>query len=236
MVIIGKAAAKSAGLPRYFTGVACENGHIAERRTKGGACVLCRRAAAREYMRRHRANPDFLVADQRRTREWRASAAGQKWIGRYIKARWETNRDNEEFRETQRQSVRKWQAAIREKQASMDAMWRADYNDSPSYKERNRVRVVIRIARKRASPGCYTVADVAVIYERQAGLCACGCGGSIADRRYHIDHILPLCRGGTNWPDNIQLLAPACNLSKASRTMEEWIAARAVPNGEAAGI
>ena len=38
----------------------------------------------------------------------------------------------------------------------------------------------------------------------------------------HIDHILPLSRGGENVDDNAQLLCPYCNLSKGSKTMEEW--------------
>ncbi len=41
MDIITKADALSAGLARYFTGIACANGHIAERHIKGGGCIQC---------------------------------------------------------------------------------------------------------------------------------------------------------------------------------------------------
>lgn len=35
------------------------------------------------------------------------------------------------------------------------------------------------------------------------------------DRRLHLDHIVPLNRGGTNDPSNFQLLCEACNLQKS---------------------
>ena len=41
MEIITKADALSAGFARYFTGVACANGHVSERYVKGGGCTQC---------------------------------------------------------------------------------------------------------------------------------------------------------------------------------------------------
>ena len=38
-----RAEAKTLGLKRYFTGIPCPNGHIAERTTDKGACVECAR-------------------------------------------------------------------------------------------------------------------------------------------------------------------------------------------------
>lgn len=57
------------------------------------------------------------------------------------------------------------------------------------------------------------------LFELQNGSCN-GCGCALVDS--HIDHIVPLVRGGTNTDDNVQLLCPTCNLSKGSKTMEEW--------------
>lgn len=39
---------------------------------------------------------------------------------------------------------------------------------------------------------------------------------------YHVDHIMPLVLGGTNWPDNLQLLCPRCNMKKGSKHPDEW--------------
>ena len=48
--IVTRAEAKAAGLKRYFTGVPCKNGHVAERQTANGLCWVCRSLrAAREW-------------------------------------------------------------------------------------------------------------------------------------------------------------------------------------------
>lgn len=40
---------------------------------------------------------------------------------------------------------------------------------------------------------------------------------------FHIDHIMPLCRGGLHAITNVQLLCPTCNLTKSTKTHEEYI-------------
>jgi hypothetical protein len=46
-----KKAAES-GLPRYFTGVPCKNGHVAERFTSSGNCIACNNEARKSYVTR----------------------------------------------------------------------------------------------------------------------------------------------------------------------------------------
>lgn len=55
-----------------------------------------------------------------------------------------------------------------------------------------------------------------------------GCRACGSDGPLHIDHRVPVSRGGTNDLENLQLLCSACNLSKGARTHEEWIERRAV--------
>ena len=45
--IITRKEAKAAGLSRYYTGVPCRHGHLAERRTSDALCVECERHKAR---------------------------------------------------------------------------------------------------------------------------------------------------------------------------------------------
>lgn len=48
--------------------------------------------------------------------------------------------------------------------------------------------------------------------ELQKGLCVyCKCDIKI---KYHVDHIIPLSKGGTHTPENIQILCPTCNVKK----------------------
>lgn len=41
-----------------------------------------------------------------------------------------------------------------------------------------------------------------------------------------VDHIMPRSKGGTDHPDNLQMLCSGCNRSKGGRTMAEWRAAQ----------
>lgn len=86
-----------------------------------------------------------------------------------------------------------------------------------------RARLHIRRARIFQADGEYTGADIQAQYERQKGRCYyAACGHSKLGDKYHVDHVVPLARGGTNWPDNIVLACPACNLSKHNRLPHEW--------------
>lgn len=93
-------------------------------------------------------------------------------------------------------------------------------------KEIARVQCANRRARKDKAEGRYTRQDVRRMFASQHGLCN-GCRCSLADG-YHVDHIIPLSRGGSNWPENLQLLCPACNCSKHNLTMEEFMKRRQI--------
>ena len=64
------------------------------------------------------------------------------------------------------------------------------------------------------------------LYGQQEGICA-GCDTHFPFRVMEVDHILPRTRGGTDHPDNLQLLCSGCNRSKGGKTMAEWKAAQA---------
>jgi len=66
MKIITRAEARSAGLPRYFTGKPCKRGHISERRTAGGNCLTCHRQQIDEW---HRNNPEKVAAKHKKHRD-----------------------------------------------------------------------------------------------------------------------------------------------------------------------
>ena len=56
---------------------------------------------------------------------------------------------------------------------------------------------------------------VSNLYRSQKGCCVY-CHESLK-RGYHVDHIMPIIRGGKHEPLNIQLLCPTCNLTKSAR-------------------
>lgn len=77
-----------------------------------------------------------------------------------------------------------------------------------------------RRARLKGAEGFCTNYDLHDILEKQGLSCLCGVSFLVTDST--IDHKTPLSRGGSNWPENIQLLCGPCNGNKGSKTMEEW--------------
>lgn len=62
------------------------------------------------------------------------------------------------------------------------------------------------------------------VFARDGHQCAY-CGS--VDGPFHIDHVHPLCRGGSNAIDNLTVACETCNLSKGGRTVSEWEAGNA---------
>ena len=62
------------------------------------------------------------------------------------------------------------------------------------------------------------------LFGLQEGKCN-GCEVLFPFRNMTIDHIMPRSRGGTDAPDNLQLLCAACNSTKGNRTQEYLIQA-----------
>lgn len=72
-----------------------------------------------------------------------------------------------------------------------------------------------RRARELNAPGTHTSADIRELFTLQKGKCPV-CKTSINDG-YHIDHVMPLARGGSNDKLNLQLLCQPCNNQKHAK-------------------
>ena len=58
MKIISKKEAKEKGLKRYYTGEPCVYGHISERYTNGGGCIVCLDENRKKRMKEIYSDPD----------------------------------------------------------------------------------------------------------------------------------------------------------------------------------
>ena len=59
------------------------------------------------------------------------------------------------------------------------------------------------------------------LYESQGGLCYY-CADDLSATGFHRDHMTPLSRGGAHALSNLALACPSCNLSKSTKTEEEY--------------
>lgn len=90
--------------------------------------------------------------------------------------------------------------------------------------DKRRIHDHNREARKTGNGGIHTAADIRNLLTLQKSKCAC-CKKSIKTG-YHIDHIVPVCRGGTNNIINLQLLCPHCNMTKNAKDPVDFMQSR----------
>lgn len=81
--------------------------------------------------------------------------------------------------------------------------------------------------RRRAAGKPPPRAELEAIWCLQHGRCAY-CQRYVGST-YHIDHKLPITRGGTNDLSNLQLTCPRCNMRKGTLTHDEFLASKRRP-------
>lgn len=86
--------------------------------------------------------------------------------------------------------------------------------------DRHRLNARTRKARQQNAEGAYTIEDERLLYRTQKGLCW-WCSKAVGND-YHVDHRIALDKGGTNWPENLCISCPKCNLSKNNKMPWEF--------------
>jgi 5-methylcytosine-specific restriction endonuclease McrA len=132
------------------------------------------------------------------------------------------------WRENNRAHRQKMMLAWRTKNKDTILLYEAEYRKNnpekrraavASWQKRNplqrRVNESIRRARIKGNGGAFTVGDIKRMELEQDWLCN-HCNADISNG-YHIDHKMPVARGGSSSPQNLQLLCQTCNESKGAR-------------------
>lgn len=224
--LITKEEAKALGLKRYFTGKPCLNGHLVERYAMNGGCAECRRLATEKCAptrKEKKAEYDKVRAEKYRVRRANLDAARYKsrkkeyaarWAAYYTTNRRDLNRKNRIWREANQHWLEAWREANRDILRERSRIhYRANKED---YRARGRARR----AMIKGAEGSHTHMDVIRLKSLQRNKCAC-CKKSLSSG-YHVDHVQPISKGGSNGPSNLQILCPNCNLRKGAKDPIEW--------------
>jgi len=204
MKIITRKEAIEQGLKRYFTGKPCKRGHISERFVSTCNCIEC---------------INYLNKTDK-YKEWRK----KNYIKNADKFREKSRRYYKDNPDINKNAVRNWRENNRDKVNQNANRYNRENREVLLEKRRQR-RIDnneyhrsmdhLQRARIRNAEGTHTGADIKWMEEKQKGKCVyCK---TILKNGYHVDHIIPLAKGGDNTKFNIQLLCPHCNLSKGAK-------------------
>jgi len=165
---------------------------------------MCKACKKNKHKSRYAANPAYM---REKAKQWvkehrrQHNANNQKWI-----------KDHPEYR---RKKDRDWRQRNIELARQQDRDWQKNNRDKDAVKSRR------RRALKANAPGSHTATDIDCLYINQRGLCAY-CSTPLHGN-YHVDHVIPLSRGGSNNPDNLVLACATCNTSKGDKLISEWV-------------
>lgn len=234
MKIVSRKDALAQGLKFYFTGVPCANGHLCEREVADWKCLDCRRErAARKRQKdghlfnawrreKYATDAKYREEQKQKTRDWnrdnpeKAKERTNKWR--------ESNREHFLTLHKANNAVRRSNIEVREREKETTSAWkRANPNKVLTYGRNRR-------ALKRNAEGTHTEDDITSIWVNQKGQCVY-CDADLLVTDFHVDHIVPLAKGGSNWPSNLQCLCPDCNLRKWSLDEDEFLAKQKGPHG-----
>ena len=216
--IVTREQAQALGLSRFFTGKPCKNGHLSERSLRDGCCVVCgyenrRGWKAANYAKHlesslasyHRNNEAILARRkanypiQKLTMQAYYEANAET-IKAQVKARRLANPDG--HRAAREAYYAANTEAVKQRVAEHNAL----------HPEMKRARSRNHRALKREAEGSHTGDDIKALFEKQQGRCVY-CNVKLGSD-YHVDHIVALSKGGSNWPSNLQLTCSECNNRK----------------------
>lgn len=129
----------------------------------------------------------------------------------------ETAQYNKEYRVTHHEELNASRSKYAKENVEYIRQWQKNYRRN--HLEQIRVYGRNKRARKRNAPGTHTKQDVQSQYERQRKQCYYCC---VKLTKYHVDHVVPLSRGGSNGPDNLVVTCPTCNLRKNNKLPHEF--------------
>lgn len=198
-------AARENGAIRYFTGIACRHGHIADRFTVNRWCVVCAEIARKATPPRDPEEKREAIAAWRKANRGRVKAYKKKYESEHV----------EQTRAAIKRANSKPAAKIKRRERGK------------KWAKNNRAKVDVVLQRRRAQkvkafPSWADEHRILEIYSRAKRISAC------LGISFHVDHIVPLVSKkvcGLHVPDNLQILPAMINFRKSNKQwpdMTNW--------------
>ena len=227
-------AARARGDQTFDPGCPCVHGHECHRWTNNGICIECKRARDNAYNAAHK--------DEHRARTKRSVAGRREEVRAYQRTYYEANRSEavrraaewgrrhpERVREHRRTTMLRhgdeYRRRARARHAANPEPKRAH---NRKWKRANKHKVREADARRRAieigaQTGCRKAYAAFVRWARDVKSVPCyWCGVKTRPGKRHLDHVIPLVRGGKDAVENLCVSCPPCNLRKNAKMPEEF--------------
>jgi len=165
--------------------------------SKQGYCRPCANAYAKENVRKHKKIEIQIPVLCSKCRE-NFRVPGRAWCRQCFAKYTREYVKTPQGRAAKEKTTQKYQQTLRFK-----LVWREQHHS--------------RRAREVHAPGQASVEQIQARIDFYGRCCA------YCENPYEcVDHVIPLSRGGSNWPANLRPACRHCNSSKGRRTLFEW--------------
>lgn len=181
----------------------------------GTRCTECQPLHQKEYQKEYRQSHRIEIAKQRHDRYWSEPELAR------TKKRESTERHKPETMaraakySKEHPEKRRAYRNIPANRARYQENWRKYWRNNP---EKARLRGQRSKARRRAAEAgvaCESFTRQS-IFKRDGGFCRY-CAVILDPKNWHLDHVIPLAKGGPHTPENVVASCVGCNLSKATK-------------------
>ena len=142
--------------------------------------------------------------------EWRHKEENREKVAKMYSVWQKKNKEKVKIRN------KRWSNNNRNSAARRSAKWRA--KNPLKVAEINRVKN----NKRRLIEGTFTKYDICLLLKVQNYKCVYCLEDIGKNKKWHLDHIMPVSLGGTNWPENLQALCKSCNLRKSNKHPDIW--------------
>jgi hypothetical protein len=230
--IVTRAEALAAGLTRFFPGSRCRrNGHLSQRMTSNGGCHACLALHSEAWQKANPEKQRAAIAAWKEVNQEKILADGRKYSAEHRpqiavhKRAWHARRAAAKLAAHVPDPADYTGPIVTRAEARRSGQTRF-YTGKPCkydhLSERSTASsyciacnaIILRAwsNTRRSAEGKYTHADILRIGNAQKWRCH-WCEKD-TKHQYHVDHVIPLAKGGTHWPSNLVISCVPCNRSK----------------------